>query len=360
MSSIILFGGTFDPIHNGHLHIASMVKSRLNADKVIFVPAKNPRWKDPSATSSRLEMLELAIKDYKDFEISKFEINSSEKVNYSIDLAKYFCNIYPVDKIYFLIGYDQLEKLHLWYKIDELKDLVKIVAVNRNGYSKAEENIKKYDVELLDIEEKDISSTDIRSLQSLDTPLCVIKYIINHDLYFTGTVKNMMNEKRYKHSCSTGFLAYDIALNNGFNPWIAFRAGYLHDIAKDLNKDLEKNMMLRFYKEYCDYPEVCYHQFLGEYLVKNLFLITDKDTLEAIKYHTTGKKEMTTLGKIIYAADKIEPTRGYDSSTMIDMMEKDVDEGFIEVLKENRKYYNEKNFFVNTPLQLECFKYYLK
>lgn len=69
---------------------------------------------------------------------------------------------------------------------------------------------------------------------------------------------------------------------------------------------------------------------------------------------------MTTLGKIIYAADKIEPTRGYDSSTMIDMMEKDVDEGFIEVLKENRKYYNEKNFFVNTPLQLECFKYYLK
>lgn len=290
MSSIILFGGTFDPIHNGHLHIASMVKSRLNADKVIFVPAKNPRWKDPSATSSRLEMLELAIKDYKDFEISKFEINSSEKVNYSIDLAKYFRNIYPVDKIYFLIGYDQLEKLHLWYKIDELKDLVKIVAVNRNGYSKAEENIKKYDVELLDIEEKDISSTDIRSLQSLDTPLCVIKYIINHDLYFTGTVKNMMNEKRYKHSCSTGFLAYDIALNNGFNPWIAFRAGYLHDIAKDLNKDLEKNMMLRFYKEYCDYPEICYHQFLGEYLVKNLFLITDKDTLEAIKYHTTGKK----------------------------------------------------------------------
>ena len=134
----------------------------------------------------------------------------------------------------------------------------------------------------------------------------------------------------------------------------------LHDIAKDLNKDLEKNMMLRFYKEYCDYPEVCYHQFLGEYLVKNLFLITDKDTLEAIKYHTTGKKEMTTLGKIIYAADKIEPTRGYDSSAMIDMMEKDVDEGFIEVLKENRKYYNEKNFFVNTPLQLECFKYYLK
>ena len=66
------------------------------------------------------------------------------------------------------------------------------------------------------------------------------------------------------------------------------------------------------------------------------------------------------LDFVIYAADKIEPTRGYDSSTMIDMMEKDVDEGFIEVLKENRKYYNEKNFFVNTPLQLECFKYYLK
>ena len=83
MSSIILFGGTFDPIHNGHLHIASMVKSRLNADKVIFVPAKNPRWKDPSATSSRLEMLELAIKDYKATSKKVFSFESNILSNYN-------------------------------------------------------------------------------------------------------------------------------------------------------------------------------------------------------------------------------------------------------------------------------------
>ena len=117
--------------------------------------------------------------------------------------------------------------------------------------------------------------------------------------------------------------------------------------------------MKEHYKEYLDLPAFAYHQFVGEYIAKNDFGVVDEDILTAIKFHATGNENMGTLAKIIYAADKIEPTRGFDSSDLIRAMMEDVDKGFVTVLKANKEFLQTHRFDINNRLTSSCFKYYL-
>ena len=118
--------------------------------------------------------------------------------------------------------------------------------------------------------------------------------------------------------------------------------------------------MARYFPEYISMPEFSYHQFVGAYIAQEEFGIEDVFILDAIKYHATGRALMTNLEKIIYAADKIEPTRGYDSSALIEAMKKDYEKGFIEVLKHNKEYLLGQEKDIHNPLTDECMDYYLK
>ena len=117
--------------------------------------------------------------------------------------------------------------------------------------------------------------------------------------------------------------------------------------------------MVEHYKEYSDLPKFAYHQFASEYLAKTEFAVVDKDILEAIKFHATGKDNMCQLAKIIYAADKIEPTRGFDSSELIKRMMENVDSGFKIVLQANKEFLENNRKDINNRLTLNCFNYYL-
>ena len=87
--------------------------------------------------------------------------------------------------------------------------------------------------------------------------------------------------------------------------------------------------------------------------------IEDEDVLEAIRYHATGKENMSTLAKIIYSADKIDPLRGYDSSSLINECYKDINKGFLRVLKENIEFFKEKNIDYENYYTSRCLNYYL-
>ena len=91
----------------------------------------------------------------------------------------------------------------------------------------------------------------------------------------------------------------------------------------------------------------------------NDFNIKDEEILDAIKYHATGKQNMSKIGKIVYASDKIDPSRGYNSQDMINECLKDIDSGFNYVLSENIKYFKLKNMEYKNPLTIQCIKYYL-
>ena len=205
--------------------------------------------------------------------------------------------------------------------------------------------------------EKDISSTDIRSLKSLELDKRVIDYIVSNNLYFVSKIRSFLSERRFNHSVSVANLAYEIAIKNNIeHPESAYIAGLLHDISKEID---QKSIMVEHYKEYSDLPRFSYHQFASEYLAKTEFAVVDEEILEAIKFHATGKDNMCELAKIIYAADKIEPTRGFDSSDLIHAMMENVDSGFKTVLQANKEFLESNRKDINNRLTLKCFEYYL-
>jgi len=136
MKRIGILGGTFNPIHIGHLAIAEWSYEKLKLDKVIFVPTYLPPHKSSRGVidaKTRYKMVELAIKDNPHFEISDFEIKKGGK-SYSIDTVRYFSEKFNKDtKLYFIIGEDCLSTLHKWKEIEKLVSLASFVVVNRPG-----------------------------------------------------------------------------------------------------------------------------------------------------------------------------------------------------------------------------------
>lgn len=179
--------------------------------------------------------------------------------------------------------------------------------------------------------------------QLVDAPLNYLKYYLENRYFIFDKIANMMSEERYKHTISVALTAVEIAKANKINPKKPFLAAMLHDIAKDTSIDVTKNLMLKCFKKHLNEEKVVYHQFVGTIFARKLFKIYNKDILNAIKYHTTGNKNMSVCAKIVYSADKIEPTRGYDSKYMIDACKNDVNEGFRLVLHENIVFLRSKN-----------------
>jgi len=363
MEKLILFGGTFDPIHNGHLRIARFASLNLNAD-VVFIPAKNPRWKRPEAeVEDRYKMLHLALKSEgtASFYISKFEIESGVSVNYTIDTVRYFKNKYKNREICLLIGADQVSAFDKWQEAEEISNLATIIYVTRPDIVLSNENISKFKMQRLEFDGSgSVSSNKIRNLLSLDTPKEVIDYIEEHELYYMQDLKQRYTEKRLKHAISVANLAYNIAKYNKLDAGTAYIAGLLHDVGKKVGEDEQREIMKYYYKDYLtNLPPSLYHQFVGAYIAKEKLGIKDEGIIDAIMFHATGKAHMSPLAKVVYSADKLDPLRGWNSKRLIKVCYQSYYEGFQTVLGENRKYLLEKGFKIDNPLTESCMKLYL-
>lgn len=359
MRNIILFGGSFDPIHNGHLNMAKIAVEQLDATQAIFIPNGVSVWKEKGTLpKDKYEMIKGAIKGHKEFKVSRFELNRKE--NYTIYTIQHFKKLYPKDNLYFLIGADQVNEFHRWKEPDEIASLAKIVYFNRSNFVLSKENIKKYKMQAVEGKEFDVSSTDVRNLLNVDVPMSVIEYIQDHNLYFMKTVNDFIDGKRLEHSKSVAMLAYRIAVSNNIDrPWRAYVAGLLHDIGKNVDEK-EKSRIEKEYKNYLPLSDKLYHQFYSAEIAAKTFHIVDSEIIDAIKFHATGNKNMNPLGMIVYASDKIDPKRGYDSQPMIDAMMEDYKNGFITVLEENRKHLVLKKRDIENKLTQECMKQYLR
>ena len=364
----ILFGGAFDPIHNGHINMALSAAKQIGGE-VIFVPSKISVWKTGSVDpKSKKEMVELAIKDYDFFSMSDYELINAEDFTYTIYTVKHFIEMYPNDKIFYLIGGDQANKFHLWKQCDEIAKLAQILVFPRKNEDLSKENVEKFNMIIINGEHRDDASTNIRGFKEIDIPWAVIDYIEKNDLYYIPGLKKWYGD-RYEHVRSVADLSYKIAKSNGFNPQKAYIAGFLHDLGKnvyitenDKNYSSEINF-LNTYRDgiFKDLPLYAVHQVLGVYYAKKDYGIEDEKILNAILWHCTGNEQMNWIEKIVYAADKIDPSRGYDSSKLIQAMMDDLDRGFVTVLKANIDYIHPKmvkngeNKFTN-----KCIEYYLK
>ncbi len=185
-----LFGGTFDPIHNGHLILAQECWYQLELDKVIFIPAFISPHKtsvQPTGASDRLNMVRAALDGDSRFEISTYELDKTG-VSYTIDTIKHFIDLYGADHEYFFIaGADTLIDLSTWKDTENIVKHVMFASVPRPGYDMS--GISGDRIIKLDMPEIDISSSAIRKRikgrKPIDfwVPTRVVKYIRNKGLY---------------------------------------------------------------------------------------------------------------------------------------------------------------------------------
>ena len=163
-----IFGGSFDPIHYGHLMLANFAKHELKLDKVIFVPSyKSPKNYKTGTTDykHRLNMLELALTNESGFEISDVEIKR-RKISYTIDTVKYFKKRYPKYKLYLIIGNDCLITFDSWKNSEKISKFINVkFGINILGFIDSSFYCPKID----------IHSTLIRELISKNRP---IKYLV--------------------------------------------------------------------------------------------------------------------------------------------------------------------------------------
>lgn len=194
-----IFGGTFDPIHFGHIKIAQKAKEFLKLNKIIFVPSGNPPHKNFFYANKydRYNMVIEALKNYKGFIVSDYEIKKEES-SYTIDTINHFISLYKNAKLYFISGADVLFDIENWKSPDEIFKKCELVTLSRPSYNNIENKsdalTKKYGgvINIIKIDEINISSTEIREkikngkdIKGL-VPNEVINYIEKNKLYRWG------------------------------------------------------------------------------------------------------------------------------------------------------------------------------
>lgn len=183
-----LLGGSFNPVHNGHIQLALEAKKQYGLKSVYFIPAWHPPHKDRSSLASayhRLNMLSLALKKYPFLKICRFELNQ-KKVVFTYETLTYFKNRFANCDLYFIIGTDSLAELGRWKNSDELAALSFFIAGKRPGYRHSVPNKFKNRVLFLKGSIKNISSTAIRASSVPGVPRMpskVADYIKRFGLY---------------------------------------------------------------------------------------------------------------------------------------------------------------------------------
>lgn len=327
-----VLGGTFNPVHKGHLSIASQLLNLKYLDKVLLVVSNCPPHKDaPDVTAKeRFEMVKIATRNEKNIEPCDIEMKR-EGNSYSYETMRELHKLYPDDELFFVTGADMFIDIPFWYEHEKFLKTEKILIADRsNAFSdekymeKRKEIEEKYnpDVFFVDIETPDIASCNIRENPEkykdfLDAE--VLEYIEKNNLYkrkkqtleheILIALSKKIGEKRLKHTFGVAKCAKELALRFGCDGEKAYIAGLLHDIEKE---DSLQNM-LRFCKDLgldddLKESKALLHGPAGaEYAKKNFNV--DDEIYSACFYHTTGKEDMSDFEKIIFLADYIEETR---------------------------------------------------
>lgn len=186
-----VMGGTFDPIHHGHLVAASEVQARFNLDEVIFVPTGQP-WQKPdqgvSPAEDRYLMTVIATASNPRFSVSRVDVDR-RGLTYTVDTLTDLHAQYPGDELFFITGADALEQIVSWHRIGELFDLAHFIGVTRPGYHLDDTHLPPGAVSLIEVPAMAISSTDCRERVSKGLPVWylvpdgVVQYISKRGLY---------------------------------------------------------------------------------------------------------------------------------------------------------------------------------
>ena len=335
---IAIYGGSFNPPHVGHVEAARSVYEELRPDRFLIIPANTPPHKELEENSpgpeERLEYCRLAFADIPGAEISDMEIRREGR-SYTSDTVEILRREYPEAEICIVVGTDMFLSFRTWYRWQFMLETCTIAVLSREAYDNREieefcaelERENRARVIIIPHQPLPMSSTEIRErlrmgLGSELLPDAVYGRIIRTNAYdakpelswLWTKVMPYLDARRVEHVAGVESQAVLLAMHWGEDADSAAAAGILHDITKKLDKEKQLNLCEK-YGIMLDIAEVenpaLLHARTGAALARELFGVSDA-IHDAIRWHTTGKPDMSLLEKIIYLADYTEPTRDFD------------------------------------------------
>lgn len=325
--NIGIFGGSFDPPHLEHVRLAAAAVGSLNLDKLFVVPAHTPPHKKDKVLSSdenRLEMCRIAFNDCPRTEVSDCEIRQGG-TSYTYLTCRRFRELYPAAKLFWLVGTDMLRDFPTWRNPEEILSLASLAVCARAekpGWT--EKELKDFtarfqtDFAIIRYDGKDVSSTEVRVLAAAGEDVISLvgaktaEYIRKNRLYEIPHAREaLLLEKpsRRAHSIRVALFAAEYAAKFGISEKQAVTAALFHDCAKNLPPD---SPYLRGFRPPKGVHEPVLHQYSGAYVAEKFFEVTDGEVLDAIRYHTSGRADMTSLEKLVFLSDMLESGRQFD------------------------------------------------
>lgn len=369
---ILLFGGSFDPVHRGHYSILETAIEYKNFDKTVIMPVGTPGHKVlcKAPFAVRKHMAEIAFSKLGvDMEVSDFEGNSKEK-SYSYITVDHLKNKYPGANIYFVIGADSAVNMHTWVNWQYLAQNVTFLVFARDyddGYQlqQAVEKIRRYSpgTAILCSPVVPVSSTQLRTMiaegedfsQWVDEDVAEI--IRKNSLYASdcyernlGTARMlvplMLREKRAQHTFNVEKLAVAFAEKYGVDVKKASLCALLHDIMKQADDDimLHRAMQSDIIEKIKGKPLPVLHGFAAADYAHREMGIEDEEILMAIKSHTCGRRGMSNLEKVIYLADMLSEERNYpEKEPLLALAWENLDIAMEQALRDSINWLGEKD-----------------
>lgn len=363
---VLLFGGTFDPPHNGHIHLLQQAIRAIAPDWVVVMPACLPPHKSPSTTAPdlRLAMCRCFEPIFPDLEVSSWEIEQGG-ASYTIDTVAMLENRFPGAQIFLTVGSDMLLSFTGWKDWQQL--LARTILVVQSRREGDEEQLA---AAAAGLEQKggrvvfaggtplEVSSSEIRSGRGRkNIPPQAREIIRRYDLYrphptisIEGArrlAKRTLSDKRYTHTLNVKKLAVKLAKQYGADPDKAALAALLHDIAKERPKAellqiLQDNAIIA--KGAAQRPVPVWHGICAALLAQHRWGVQDEEVLSAIANHTAGKPGMTRLDKIIYLADMCSAERSYPEVDWLRaLLAQDLDRAMAVSLGQNILWMRQQN-----------------
>ena len=342
MKKIGIYGGTFNPPHTGHLQAAVQAVEVLDLDLLLMIPDRIAPHKDIPAGSptpeQRLQMLRIALEGQEKIRPSDIELRR-EGVSYTYMTLEALREEYPEEELILLMGTDMFLTLDAWKEPERICALATLGVFYRGEKGEKELILRQKEaleakgakVRLVENDIVNISSTQLRRLLAFQCagpflPEGVYDYIRSQGLYdstadwknlpmdqLEAIVVRLLNPNRVAHVLGCRDTAAEMAKRWGVDEVDAARAGLLHDITKAIDGPLQLTLCGEYgtiLSEFGQRHPKTLHALTGSLVADRIFGENDA-VVSAICHHTTGKADMTTLEKIIYVADYMEPCRNF-------------------------------------------------
>ena len=329
-----ILGGTFDPVHNGHIEIARSAMDELGLDRVALMPSGDPPHK-PRTTqrADRLEMARIAAREQEGIFVDDTEIRR-EGITYTVDTLSRLAVEHPEVEWVYILGADALNTVDGWREFPRIARLCSFAAVARPGVDSSLTRMRARSIEqcygtrvsLLTVGGLDISSTQVRlrnaegkSIVPL-VPAGVARYIREKGLYLCcfseeqilKKLRQTITPRRFTHTLGVAETAQRLAPKCGVDPRRAGLAGLLHDCAKSMDLDAMKALVKANISD-MDEEELnsraILHAPTGMIVARDEYGVRDPSILSAIRRHTLGDANMSAMDALIYVSDFIEPGR---------------------------------------------------